>query len=205
MCRSVPQIEAARTRTSTSAGPIVGTETASRSAPRAGRAFRRAFMVVVGIKRLRRAPELTTQNVSTRPARRKPPQNRKTFAPPSATIAAGLASVPCSAPARRHSLSVAQRLQEIREGFQPAFWVANVSELFERLSYYGVYAVLAIYLHETLGLTEARAGDLIGFFGGVVWFLPIIGGTLADRFGFRRSLAFAYLVLALGYFLLGSL
>ena len=102
-------------------------------------------------------------------------------------------------------MSVAQRLQEIREGFRPAFWVANVTELFERLSYYGIYAVLAIYLHETLRLSEARAGDLIGFFGGVVWFLPIIGGTLADRFGFRRSLAFAYLVLALGYFLLGSL
>ncbi|HEX2713620.1 MAG TPA: MFS transporter [Candidatus Acidoferrales bacterium] len=102
-------------------------------------------------------------------------------------------------------MSFSQRLQEIRHGFDSAFWVANVTELFERLSYYGVYAVLAIYLHEALGLTEARAGDLIGFFGGVVWFLPIIGGALADRFGFRRSLAFAYLVLALGYFLLGSL
>jgi dipeptide/tripeptide permease len=102
-------------------------------------------------------------------------------------------------------LTIAYRLQEIRVGFQPAFWVANVTELFERLSYYAVYAVLAIYLHETLSLSEARAGDLIGLFGGVVWFLPIIGGALADRFGFRRSLAFAYLVLALGYFLLGSL
>ena len=102
-------------------------------------------------------------------------------------------------------MSFTQRLREIREGFQVAFWAANITELFERLSYYGVYAVLAMYLHETLGLTEARAGDLIGFFGGVVWFLPIIGGALADRFGFRRSLAFAYLVLALGYFLLGSL
>jgi len=102
-------------------------------------------------------------------------------------------------------LGFAQRLQEIRVGFQPAFWVANGTELFERLSYYGTYAVLAIYLHETLRLSEARAGDLIGFFGGVVWFLPIFGGALADRFGFRRSLALAYLVLALGYFLLGSL
>jgi dipeptide/tripeptide permease len=98
-----------------------------------------------------------------------------------------------------------QRLQEIREGFQPAFWVANITELFERLSYYGVNAVLAIYLHETLKFSQQQTGELIGFFGGIVWFLPIIGGTLADRFGFRRSLAGAYLVLALGYFLLGSL
>ncbi len=57
-------------------------------------------------------------------------------------------------------MSISQRLQEIREGFQPAFWVANVTEMFERLSYYGVYAVLAIYLHETLSLSEARAGDV---------------------------------------------
>lgn len=102
-------------------------------------------------------------------------------------------------------MALASKLREIREGFQPAFWVANITELFERLSYYGVNAVLAIYLHETLKFSQQQTGELIGFFGGVVWFLPIIGGTLADRLGFRRSLAGAYLVLALGYFLLGSL
>jgi POT family proton-dependent oligopeptide transporter len=97
------------------------------------------------------------------------------------------------------------RFRKIRDGFQSAFWVANLTELFERLSYYGVNAVLAIYLHETLRFSPQKTGELIGFFGGVVWFLPIIGGTIADRLGFRRSLAGAYLVLALGYFLLGSL
>ncbi len=102
-------------------------------------------------------------------------------------------------------MSFHQRLQEIREGFEPAFWVANITELFERLSYYGVQAVLAIYLSETLRFSEAKTGDLIGYFGLIVWFLPIFGGTLADRFGFRRSLAFAYLVLGVGYFMLGSL
>jgi dipeptide/tripeptide permease len=35
--------------------------------------------------------------------------------------------------------------------------------------------------------------------------LPVLGGTLADRFGFRRALMFAYLVMTVGYFLLGSL
>ena len=102
-------------------------------------------------------------------------------------------------------MSLSQRWQEVRRGFEPAFWVANVSELFERLSFYGVQAVLAIYLHENLRFSETQAGDLIGFFSAVVWFLPILGGTLADRIGFRRALAAAYLVLALGYFLLGSL
>jgi POT family proton-dependent oligopeptide transporter len=102
-------------------------------------------------------------------------------------------------------VALARRLREIREGFHSTFWVANITELFERLSYYGVNAVLAIYLHETLQFSQQQTGELIGFFGGVVWFLPIIGGTLADHLGFRRSLAGAYLVLALGYFLLGSL
>jgi len=102
-------------------------------------------------------------------------------------------------------VAFSSRLGEIRAGFQSAFWVANFTELFERLSYYGVNAVLAIYLHETLHFSQQETGELIGFFGGIVWFLPIIGGTVADRLGFRRSLAGAYLVLALGYFLLGSL
>ena len=102
-------------------------------------------------------------------------------------------------------MAFSQRMQEIRDGFERAFWVANFTELFERLSYYGVNAVLAIYLHEKLKFSETQTGDLIGFFGGIVWLLPLVGGPLADKFGFRRMLAFAYLVMALGYFLLGSL
>lgn len=98
-----------------------------------------------------------------------------------------------------------QRLKEVREGFEPAFWVANGTELFERLSYYGQQAVLAIFLHEQLKFSIEETGRLQGFFGFVVWFLPILGGTLADRFGFRRSLSVAYLILSIGYFLLGSL
>jgi POT family proton-dependent oligopeptide transporter len=102
-------------------------------------------------------------------------------------------------------LGLRERLREIRSGFEPAFWVANTTELFERLSYYATNAVLAIFLHEQLKLTLEQTGALIGFFGFVVWFLPVLGGTLADRFGFRRSLMFAYLVMTVGYFLLGSL
>ena len=105
----------------------------------------------------------------------------------------------------RHPLSFSQRLQEIRTGFQPAFWVANITELFERLAFYAQQAVLVVYLHEVLKFSQQESGDLTGFFGGTVWLLPILGGTLADRFGFRRSLALAYLVLGTGYFLLGSL
>ena len=97
------------------------------------------------------------------------------------------------------------RLLEIRRGFEPAFWVANITELFERVAYYAQAAVLAIFLHESLHLSTEQTGTLMGLFGFAVWFLPILGGSLADRFGFRNSLAVAYLTLAVGYFLMGSL
>ncbi len=102
-------------------------------------------------------------------------------------------------------MSFQQRLQEIREGFAPPFWVANGTELFERMAYYGQSAVLAIFLHESLHLSVEQTGQLLGYFGFAVWIVPIVAGSLADRFGFRKSLAFAYFVLTIGYFLMGSL
>jgi proton-dependent oligopeptide transporter, POT family len=102
-------------------------------------------------------------------------------------------------------LSFSQRLEEIRTGFERPFWVANISELFERLSYYAAFASLARYLHETLNFPVEQVGSLTGLFGGLVWFLAAFGGTLADRLGFRRSLSLAYFILSCSYFILGSL
>ncbi|HSP87284.1 MAG TPA: MFS transporter, partial [Ignavibacteriaceae bacterium] len=95
--------------------------------------------------------------------------------------------------------------KQIKTGFKPAFWVANIVELFERLAYYGPQAILAIYLHEHLNLSTEQTTWLIGYYGFVVWFMPIVGGAMADRFGFRKTLIFAFLILSLGNFLLGSL
>ena len=102
-------------------------------------------------------------------------------------------------------MSFAQRLQDVRTGFERPFWVANISELFERLSYYAAFASLARYLHEALSFPTERAADLAGLFGGLVWFLAIFGGAIADRLGFRRALSLAYLILSGSYFLLGSI
>jgi dipeptide/tripeptide permease len=102
-------------------------------------------------------------------------------------------------------LTFSQRFDEIRTGFQRPFWVANISELFERLSYYAVFAVLARYLHEGLHFDVERASSLTGMFGGWVWFLAVIGGAVADRLGFRRALSLAYLFLSIAYFTLGSI
>ena len=102
-------------------------------------------------------------------------------------------------------MSFGQRLMEIREGFERSFWIANFTEIFERVAYYATTAVLAVYLSEQLHFSNELTGWLVGTFGLVVWFLPILGGTLADWFGFRRALMLAYLVMTAGYFLLGSL
>ncbi len=102
-------------------------------------------------------------------------------------------------------MSLAQRLTDIRTGFDRPFWVANITELFERLSYYAAFASLARYLHETLQFPTEEASNLTGLFGGAVWFLAAFGGTVADRMGFRRALSLAYLILSVAYFLLGSI
>jgi len=102
-------------------------------------------------------------------------------------------------------LSLSERFHEIRTGFERPFWVANISELFERLSYYAAFASLARYLHETLNFGVERASSLTGLFGGLVWFMAVFGGALADRLGFRRALSLAYFILSISYFLLGSI
>ena len=68
-------------------------------------------------------------------------------------------------------MTLEQRWRDIRTGFERPFWVANISELFERLSYYAAFASLARYLNETLKFPAEQAGSLAGLFGGLVWFL----------------------------------
>src|SRR6516165_5040111 len=102
-------------------------------------------------------------------------------------------------------MSFGQRLKEIRDGFERPFWVANISEIFERLSYYGAFASLALSLQGKLSFSTEQTGTLTGIFGGMVWFLAIFGGAVADKLGFRRALSLAYLILTAAYFLLGSI
>ncbi len=101
-------------------------------------------------------------------------------------------------------MSVKGQLQRLRAGFHPTFWVANGMELFERLAYYGQQIVFMVYMRDRLGFTESQAGQLSAVFGGLIYLLPVIGGTLADKWGFRRAFSVAFSILALGYFLIGS-
>jgi POT family proton-dependent oligopeptide transporter len=89
-------------------------------------------------------------------------------------------------------LSLSERIQEIKTGFHPTFWVANGMELFERLAYYGQQIVFMIYMRNKLGFTETEAGQLSGMFGGLIYLFPILAGTLADKWGFHLALRFRY-------------
>ena len=102
-------------------------------------------------------------------------------------------------------MSISERFQEIRTGFERPFWIANLTEIFERLSYYAVFAALARYLHEALQFPTQQASSLSGIFGGAVWVMAIFGGAVADRTGFRRALSLAYFILTCSYFLVGSI
>jgi POT family proton-dependent oligopeptide transporter len=93
--------------------------------------------------------------------------------------------------------------RRLASGFTRTFWVANVLELFERFAFYGMKAVLVVYLAERVGLGAQRAGSLAGLFSGVLYFLPILAGTLVDRYGFKRSLAACFSIFCVGYFLIG--
>ena len=92
--------------------------------------------------------------------------------------------------------------------FPRTFWIANVMELFERAAYYGLNSVLAVYLAGKVG--EGGLGfdvQAMGFLQSIVYaatyVIPILGGALADRYGYRRMLMVAFSLLAAGYFAAG--
>ena len=89
------------------------------------------------------------------------------------------------------------------EKFPNVFWSANVTELFERAAYYSMASFVVIYLGQ-LGLGAYWPSNLNGVLWSLVYFLPILSGTIADQIGFRRSLLVAFVLLAAGYTLMGS-
>jgi len=79
-------------------------------------------------------------------------------------------------------------------------------EFFERGSYYGVMSVLSIYLilspsEGGLGFSKESVGVIKSTITPLLYFLPILSGAIADRFGYRKTLMFAFIVMSTGYFL----
>ncbi|MFL5575257.1 MAG: peptide MFS transporter [Gemmatimonadaceae bacterium] len=78
-----------------------------------------------------------------------------------------------------------------------------ITEMWERFSYYGMRAILVLYLVNALRWDTARAANLYGTYTMLVFLTPVIGGYLADRvIGTRRSLVLGGLIISLGHFVL---
>ncbi|MGD2294839.1 MAG: MFS transporter [Candidatus Aminicenantes bacterium] len=79
-----------------------------------------------------------------------------------------------------------------RTPFPGVFWTANGIEVLERFAYYGIYFGFGIYM-EYLGYTRAQLGVVQSIFLFMSYMIPVISGTFADRFGFKKVLIVSYL------------
>jgi len=79
-----------------------------------------------------------------------------------------------------------------RTAFPPVFWVANIIEVLERFAYYGIYFGFGIYM-EHLGYSRGQLGIVQSIFLFISYSIPVISGTFADRYGFKKVLIVSYL------------
>ncbi|HPR57057.1 MAG TPA: MFS transporter [Bacteroidales bacterium] len=101
-----------------------------------------------------------------------------------------------------------QKISRVFKKFPRTYWTANTMELMERWAWYGMFMLFALYLTGSkdtgaLGFSQEQKGYLMGPVVAILYFLPVITGAIADRYGFRKVLIFAYVILALGYFMMG--
>ncbi len=88
-----------------------------------------------------------------------------------------------------------------RKKFPPTYWLVILFEFFERGSYYGMMSILSVYFTDELFFRKESVGIIKSTIQPLLYFLPIISGALADRFGYRKMLTLAFTFLGLGYFL----
>ena len=95
------------------------------------------------------------------------------------------------------------------QSFTKPFWIASIMELFERWAWYGLFAVLALYLTGStddgaLGFTHIERGEIMSYVTFILYLLPIVTGAISDKIGYKLSLIIAYVLLAVGYYFMGE-
>ena len=98
-------------------------------------------------------------------------------------------------------------LSSIFKKFPKTFWVANTIELFERWAWYGFFMLFANYLTGSsdaggLEFTQTQKGMLMGIGTGILYFLPVITGSIADKYGYKKVLFIAFFIYASAFILL---
>ncbi|MFD2370746.1 peptide MFS transporter [Brevibacillus sp. GCM10020057] len=105
-------------------------------------------------------------------------------------------------------MAASQQAQHGKVRHPPGLYLLFFTEMWERFSYYGMRALLTLYLTTALiggglGFEKSTALSIYGFFTGAVYFTPLAGGYLSDRFiGRRRAITIGGLLMALGNFVL---
>ena len=100
-------------------------------------------------------------------------------------------------------------LGQTLKSFNSNFWTASVMELFERWAWYGIYGLMGIYLVGStdtggLGFDHIQKGKIMGNIVAILYLLPLFFGVIADRIGYKLSLIISYILLIVGYYLLGE-
>jgi len=95
-------------------------------------------------------------------------------------------------------------------GFPHGYWMLNVVEMFERLAYYLVRSVVAIYIMQAddphgLHFTAADKGTIYALWFAFQSILPTFTGGFADRYGYKNTLIFAITGNVVGYVMMGTL
>jgi len=91
--------------------------------------------------------------------------------------------------------------------FPRTFWVANSLELIERWAWYGFFMLFATYLTGSsdvggLELTQIQKGTIMGVGTGILYFLPVLTGAIADRYGYKKVLILSFIIYVSAFLLL---
>lgn len=81
----------------------------------------------------------------------------------------------------------------------PALWVLVSLKMWESFSYYGMQALLVLYLTQELGYTDYRALGLYAIYTALVELASVHGGVIGDRFGYLKSVALGSTLIVLGH------
>jgi len=74
------------------------------------------------------------------------------------------------------------------------------TEMWERVGFYTLMAVLVLYMDKVLGWSDSRKGDYYGIFLGLCYFVPLLGGWIGDRIlGQTRTVRIGAALMAVGY------
>lgn len=91
--------------------------------------------------------------------------------------------------------------KSVFRSFSKNYWTVIVMEFFERGSYYGMMSILSVYMVDQLNYSKESVGVIKSTIQPLLYILPILAGAIGDRFGYKKTLTFAFIFLGLGYFL----